>query len=119
MSRVHRLGVQKRAKLGKRVCFWYSVKFWKEHGGQIKKNACKNAYLGFIFTPEKYVFRMCFEGPFTRMISSLKYKCPLGEKSLHSFIDIEYNKSLDRRRACFEDELNGGSNNIVQSNKSV
>ena len=34
-------------------------------------------------------------------------------------IDIEYNKSLDRRRPCLEDELNGGSNNIVQSNKSV
>ena len=28
-------------------------------------------------------------------------------------IDIEYNKSLDRRRQCLEDELNGGSNNIV------
>ena len=34
-------------------------------------------------------------------------------------IDIEYNKSLDRWRTCFEDELSGGSNNIVQSNKSV
>ena len=34
-------------------------------------------------------------------------------------IDIEYNKSLNRRRTCFEDELNGGSNDIVQSNKSV
>ena len=36
----------------------------------------KNAYLRFIFIPEKYVFRVCFESPFTRMISSLKYKCP-------------------------------------------
>ena len=34
-------------------------------------------------------------------------------------IDIEYNKSLDHQQTCFEDELNGGSNNIVQSNKSV
>ena len=34
-------------------------------------------------------------------------------------IDIEYNKSLDRRQPCLTDELNGGSNNIVQSNKSV
>ena len=34
-------------------------------------------------------------------------------------IDIKHNKSLDRRRTCFEDELHGGSNNIVQSNKSV
>ena len=34
-------------------------------------------------------------------------------------IDIEYNKSLDRRRPCLEDELNGESNNIVKSNKSI
>ena len=34
-------------------------------------------------------------------------------------IDIEYNKRLDRQRPCLEDELNGGSNNTVQSNKSV
>ena len=33
-------------------------------------------YLGSIFIPEKYVFRVCFESPFMRMISSLKYKCP-------------------------------------------
>ena len=33
------------------------------------------------FVPEKYVFRVCFESTFTRMISSLKYKCP-PEKSL-------------------------------------
>ena len=38
----------------------------------------KNAYLGSIFLPEKYVFRVCFESPFTRMIYSLKYKFPPG-----------------------------------------
>ena len=27
---------------------------------------------------EKYVFRVCFESPFMRMISSLKYKWPPG-----------------------------------------
>ena len=26
--------------------------------------------------PEKNVYRVCFESPFTRMVSSLKYKCP-------------------------------------------
>ena len=56
--------------------FGHIDKFWKGYDGQTKKNACKNAYLGSIFTPEKYVFRVCFESPFTRMISSLKYKCP-------------------------------------------
>ena len=34
-------------------------------------------------------------------------------------IDIEYNKRLDRQRPCLEGDFNGGSNNIVQSNKSV
>ena len=55
---LYRLGVQKRAKLGKGCVFGHIDKFWKGHGGQIKKNACKNAYLGSIFIPEKYVFRM-------------------------------------------------------------
>ena len=67
----------KMCKIGKkRVCFFgHADKFWKIHDAQIKKNTCKNAYLGSIFIPEKYVFRVCFESPFTRMISSLKYKC--------------------------------------------
>ena len=66
-------------KNGKKGCiFGHSDKFWKGHDGQIKKNACKNAYLGSIFIPEKYVFRVCFDSPFTRMISSLKYKWPPG-----------------------------------------
>ena len=56
--------------------FGHIDKFWKGHDGQIQKNTCKNAYLGSIFTPKKYVFRVCFESPFMRMISSLKYKCP-------------------------------------------
>ena len=34
-------------------------------------------------------------------------------------IDIEYNKRLDRQQPCLEDDFNGGSSNIVQSNKSV
>ena len=58
--------------------FGHIDKFWKGHDPQIKKNACKNVYLRSIFIPEKYVFRVCFEGPFTRMISSLKYKWPPG-----------------------------------------
>ena len=58
--------------------FGHFDKFWNGHDAQIKKNASKNAYLGSIFIPEKYVFRVCFENPFTRMISSLKYKWPPG-----------------------------------------
>ena len=65
----------KNVQNGKKRCdFGYIDKFWNGHDGQIKKNA----YLGSIFTPEKYVFRECFGSPFTRIISSLKYKCPQG-----------------------------------------
>ena len=63
--------------------FGHIDKFWKGHDGQIKKNTCRNTYLGFIFMPEKYVFRVCFETPFTRMISSLKYEWPPGKYILH------------------------------------
>ena len=60
--------------------FGHIDKFVNGHDAQIKKNASKNAYLGSIFIPEKHVFRVCFENPFTRMISSLKYKWPPGLK---------------------------------------
>ena len=42
-----------------------------------------------------------------------------GTSRLDPIIDIEYNKRLDRQRPCLEGDLSGGSNNIVQSNKSV
>ena len=57
---VHHLGVQKCAKLEKRCVFGHNDKFWKGQTRQIKKNACKNAYLGSIFIPEKYVIRVLF-----------------------------------------------------------
>ena len=64
--RVHCSGVQKHAKLGKKGCvFGHLDKFWKGHDGQIKKNACKNAYLGSIFIPEKCVIRVLFVCPWT------------------------------------------------------
>ena len=44
--RVHRLGVQ---NWKKRCVFGHIDKFKKGYEGQIKKNACKNAYLGSIF----------------------------------------------------------------------
>ena len=52
-----------------------------------KKKKSKHAYLGFIFIPEKYVFRVCFESPFTRMISSLRYKCPPPPGIFHKTAD--------------------------------
>ena len=77
-TRLHRLGVQKRAKMEKRGCFWSYWHILERTYGKLRKTHAKNAYLGSIFLPEKYVFRVCFESPFTRMISSLKYKFPPG-----------------------------------------
>ena len=72
----------KTCKIGQKGwCFWSYDKFWKGQADKLKKNACENAYLGSVFIPEKYVFRVCFESPFTQMISNLKYKWgPLGKK---------------------------------------
>ena len=59
-------------KIGKKGCvFGHIDKFWKGHDGQIKKNACKNAYFGSIFIPEKYVIRVLFVCPWTSLIPSL------------------------------------------------
>ena len=33
-------------------------------------------YLRSVYLPEKCVFRVCLESLFTRMISTLKYRCP-------------------------------------------
>ena len=65
--------------LKKGCVFGHIINFGKDMTDKLKKNACKNAYLGSIFIHEKYVFRVCFESPFTRMISSLKYKWPPGQ----------------------------------------
>ena len=51
--------------------FGHIDKFWKWHERQIKKNACKNIYLGSIFIPEKYVIRVHFVSPWTSLIPHL------------------------------------------------
>ena len=64
--------VQKHAKLEKKGCvFGHIDNFWKRHDGQIKKNACKNAYLGSIFIPEKYAIRVLFVCSWTSLIPHL------------------------------------------------
>ena len=55
----------------KECVFGHTDKFWKVHDGQIKKNACKNAYLGSIFIPEKYVIRVLFVCQWTSLIPPL------------------------------------------------
>ena len=62
----------KMCKIGKKgVFFGHIDKFWKGHDGQIQKNACKNAYLGSVFIPEKYVIRVLFVCPWTNLIPPL------------------------------------------------
>ena len=56
--------------------FGHIDKFWKEHDRQIKKNACKNAYLGSIFIPEKYVIRVLFVSPWTSLTPPLAIRVP-------------------------------------------
>ena len=67
----------KTCKIGKKgVFFGHIDKFWKEHDRQIKKNACKNAYLGSFFTPEKDVIRVLFESPWMSLIPPLAIQVP-------------------------------------------
>ena len=67
----------KTCKIGKKGCvFGHIYKFWKGHDGQTKQNACKNAYLGSIFIPEKYVIRVLFVCPWTSLIPPLAIRVP-------------------------------------------
>ena len=47
----------------------------KKDGGHLRASMQK-VKQGSIFMAGKYMFRVCFENPFTRMISNLKYKWP-------------------------------------------
>ena len=60
-------------KIWKRVCFWSWSQILEKWWLKMKKTTCKNRYLGSIVIPGKYMLGVCFESPFTRMISSLKY----------------------------------------------
>ena len=67
----------KTCKIGKKSVIWSYRQFWKGHDGQIKKNACKNAYLGSIFIHEKYVIRVLFVCPWTSLIPPLAIRVAL------------------------------------------
>ena len=70
----------KTCKIGKKSVFLVIIdKIWKEHDRHIKKNACKNAYLGSIFIPEKYVIRVLYVSPWTSLIPLLLFECPPGK----------------------------------------
>ena len=66
-------------KIGKKGVFLVILTtFGKDEMDKLRNMLAKTCrpYVEFIFIPEKYVLRVCFESLFTRMISSLKYKWP-------------------------------------------
>ena len=75
--------------------FGHIYKFWKGHDRQIKKNACKNAYLGSIFIPEKYVIRVLFVSPWTSLIPPLVIRVAPGAL----FLKIAF--QTPKRIPCF------------------
>ena len=64
----------KTSKLDKKGVFLAMVIYFGRKWQKFKKKTCKNAYLRSNFMPEEYMFMVCFESPFTRMLSNLKYK---------------------------------------------
>ena len=115
-TQVHRLGVQKRAKLEKGCVFGHITNFGKDMMDWLKKNACKNAYLGSIFIPEKYVFRVCFESPFTRMISNLKYKWPPRAITVKADLEFSTGSSLLYQSYLQTFSGNSSSREVVSGN---
>ena len=74
---VHPSGVQNVKKLNKGCGFGDGHKFFKKKGWwKIKKKHAKMCIQGLFFPmPGKQMFRVCFESPFTKIISNLKYMC--------------------------------------------
>ena len=69
------LGVQTCPKFTKKVVISVMVTNVERKMTKNYERAFKNIYLGLFFMPGNHVFWICFESHFTRMISSLKYKC--------------------------------------------
>ena len=96
---------QKLAKLENRVCFWSYRQILKGHDGQIKKNACKNAYLGSIFIPEKYVIRVLFVCPWTSLIPPLAIRVAPG-MSLDNIGIRPWTKAVEDRHGRLRNIVN-------------
>ena len=81
----------KTCTIGKKGCvFGHLDKFRKEHDRQIKKNACKKAYLGSFFIPEEYVIRVLFVSPWTSLIPPvLQFEWPPGFLSIFSYSKLK------------------------------
>ena len=79
----------KTCKIGKRDVFFVIWQILEKDIMDKLRKHMQNVYLGSFFIPEKYVFRVHFESPFMRMISSLKYKWPPGYFAFQE-IEITY-----------------------------
>ena len=60
------LGVHKRPKLEKWVYFWQWSQILEKRWRKIERK--KNMFLVSLFMLGKYLFRVCFESPFMRMM---------------------------------------------------
>ena len=89
----------------KKGCVFGQIdKFWKGHDGQIKKNACKNAYLRSIFIPEKYVIRVLFVCLWMSLIPPLAIQvAPPGSRALplsHTCLHWTHHYSVELSIHC-------------------
>ena len=75
---VHPSGVQKHAKFEKRDVFLVMLtNFGKDMMYKLRKKTIqKYIFRVYFHTWKICAYRVCFESTFTRMISSLIYKCP-------------------------------------------
>ena len=116
------------------VCFIAPIDYCVEKS-LVHETFCKNCSYFILkwFQPNSFGELYFLEKSYENMqkIQFLKFwERPLFDVSEYAFrfslcnrpiliINIEYNKRLDGQRPYLEDELNGGSNNIVQTSKSV
>ena len=84
---VHCLGLQESPRFEKKGVFMVMVighKIWIKDGIKLRTNMNLKTGIQSFFMSGKYLFRVCFESSFTRMIPNLKYKWPPGRKRLQS-----------------------------------
>ena len=102
----------KMCKIGKKGVFLVRLtNFGKDVMGKLRKIHAETR-LGSIFMPEKYVFRVCFESPFTRMISSLKYKWPPREKIQ---ILVLFSLSFEKFKTRWKNNNNNNKKNVPRA----
>ena len=75
----------KTSKMGKSVCFWPWSHILENifDGGKLRKT-CKKCIIRVYF--QACILRVCFEIPFKRMMSNLKYKWPHPPSNLFAFL---------------------------------